>query len=190
MPGQLPRLAPEHATNLEPNQPPGLVPSQAANIVQVNSMKIVDERNGVKVKTGVNKNVNINVSKNVMNVKECQAMLENGQSEVGSVSCYVEVMNTRNGPSGLKDLETESLQTKNKKQTFKFTQTSNSRKINSSRNILPAVFTPTKRKLMEAKTVRNLISKFESSPAADPSGGGEGIIESPAKRRKCNLVAK
>ena len=193
MPGQLPRLAPEHATNLEPNQPPGLVPSQAANIVQVNSMKIVDERNGVKVKTGVNKNaknVNINVSKNVMNVKECQEMLENGQSEVGSVSCYVEVMNTRNGPSGLKDLETESLQTKNKKQTFKFTQTSNSRKINSSRNILPAVFTPTKRKLMEAKTVRNLISKFESSPAADPSGGGEGIIESPAKRRKCNLVAK
>ena len=175
------------------NRPAGLVPSQAANIVQINYMKIVDERNGVKVKTGVNKNaknVNINVSKNVMNVKECQEMLENGQSEVGSVSCYVEVMNTRNGPSGLKDLETESLQTKNKKQTFKLTKISTSRKINSSRNILPAVFTPTKRKLMEAKTVRNLISKFESSPAADPSGGGEGIIESPAKRRKCNLVAK
>ena len=42
-----------------------------------------------------------------MNVKECQEMLENGQSEVGSVSCDVEVMNTRNGPSGLKDLETD-----------------------------------------------------------------------------------
>ena len=43
---------------------------------------------------------------------------------------------------------------------------------------------------MEAKTVKNLISKFESSPAADPSGGGDWVIESPAKRRRCNLVAE
>ena len=100
-------------------------------------------------------------------------------------------MNTKNGPSGRKDLEAKSLQTSNKNPTFKCTQTSNtsSRKINSSRNILPTVCTPTKRKLMEAKTVKNLISKFEMSPAADPSGC-EGIIESPAKRRKCNLVAE
>ena len=115
---------------------------------------------------------------------------------LGSVSC-VEVMSPRNGPSGRTDLEGESLQTNIKKPTFKYTQTLNSplnspstsRKTNNSRNILPTVCTPTKRKLLEAKTVKNLISKFEMSPAADPSGCEE-IIESPAKRRKCNLVAK
>ena len=111
-------------------------------------------------------------------------MSENGQSEVGSVSFDL------NGPSGLKDLETESLETNKKKKIFKFTKTSTSRKINSIWNILPAVLTPTKRKLMEAKTVKNLISKFESTPATDPNGGGEGVIESPAKRWRCNLVAE
>ena len=71
-------------------------------------------------------------------------------------------MNAKNGPSGLKELGTESLETNNKKQTSKVTQTSTSRKINSSRNILLDIFTPTKRKLMETKTVKNLILKFES----------------------------
>ena len=148
-------------------------------------IKTVDNKNA--------KNVNIDVSKNVKNVKECQEISENGQSEVGSVSFDVLKsieMNAKTGPSCLKELETESLETNNKKQTFKVTKTSTSRKINSSRNILPAVFTPTKRKLMEAKTVKNLISKFESLPAADPSGGGEGVMESPEKWRRCNLVAE
>ena len=143
-------------------------------------MQIVDEKNGVKIKTVDNKNaknVNIDVSKNVKNVKECQEISENGQSEVGSVSFDVIKSiekNAKNCPSGPKELETKSLETNNKKQTFKVTKNSTSRKINSSRNILPAIFTPTKRKLMEAKTVKNLISKFESSPVADTSGVGRG----------------
>ena len=122
---------------------------------------ISGEKNEVEVKNEVIKNVNMNVSKNE---NECQRMIDIGQSEVGPVNCCVRVMSPRNGPSGLTDLERESLQTNNKKPTFKCTQTSNSnspstsRKINNSRNILPTVFTPTKRKLLEAKTVKNLIS--------------------------------
>ena len=135
MPGQLPRLAPEHATNLEPNQPPRLVPSRAANIC--------DEKNEVKIKTDMirnAKNAYRNVRKNV-NVEECQRMLGIGQSEVGSVSC-VDVMSPRNGPSGLIDLEGESLQTNIKKPTFStfssstLNSPSTSRKSIISRNIL------------------------------------------------------
>jgi hypothetical protein len=61
-----------------------------------------------------------------------------------------------------------------KKETFKIfnitkTKTSSSKKIrvNSSQNILPAMSTPTKCKLIEAQTVKNMILIFESSPAAD-----------------------
>ena len=122
-------------------------------------------------------------------------MSEIGQSEMRSVSCEVmksAKQNAKNGLSGLKEINAESLDTNIKKeQTFKIfniAKTSSSKKMKirvSSQNILPAISTPTKRKLIEAKTVKNLISMFESSPAADPTGGGEGVLESPAKRRKC-----
>ena len=97
-----------------------------------------------------------------------------------------DTQNVKNGMSGRKELSAESLETNNeKKKTFKIfniSKTSSSqpsyskqRKNNSCQNILPAMSTPTKRKLIEAKTVQNLISRFESSPAADLTGcGGKG----------------
>ena len=45
--------------------------------------------------------------------------------------------------------------------------------------------------MIETKTVQTLISRFESTPAADLTvndGGGE--VESPAKRRRCNLIGE
>ena len=45
--------------------------------------------------------------------------------------------------------------------------------------------------MIETKTVQTLISRFESTPAADLTvndGGGE--VESPAKRRRCNPIGE
>ena len=192
----------KEATKHEPRRPPRLAPSQAENIVHFSKIKIAEEKNVVEIKTvdSMNaKNANIDVIKNVMNDRECQGISENGQSEVGSVSCEVmksAEQNAKNDLSGLKELNTESLDTSiRKKQPFKIfniTKTSSSKKIrvNSSRNILPVISTPTKRKLIEAKTVKNLISIIESSPAADPTGDGEGVLESLARWRKYNLIAE
>ena len=132
-------LAPSQATNLEPSRPPRLAPSQAENIVHFSKIKIAEEKNVVEIKTvdSMNaKNANIDVSKNVMNDRECQGISENGQSEVESVSCEVmksAEQNAKNGPSRLKELNTESLDTSiRKKQPFKIfniTKTSSSKKI-------------------------------------------------------------
>ena len=102
-------------------------------------------------------------------------MSEIGQNEVGSVRYEImknDKQNVKNGVSGRKEISAESLETNNEKKTFKIfnrSKTSSSqpsyskqRKFNSSQNILPAVSTPTKRKLIEAKTVQNLILRFES----------------------------
>ena len=107
----------------------------------------------------------------VMNDKESQSMSEIGQSEVRSVSCKVtenDKQNDRNNVSGLKELPTESLDTNSMKKTFKvfnISKTLSSKKsktrIISSQNILPALSTPTKRKLIEEKTVQNLIKDLK-----------------------------
>ena len=105
--------------------------------------------------------------------------------------------NDKNNVSGLKELPTESLDTNSMKKTFKvfnISKTLSSKKsktkIISSQNILPALSTPTKRKLLEEKNVQNLISRFENSPAANLTGV-EGVgLESPAKRWRYKLIAE
>ena len=112
------------------------------------------------------KNAYTDASKNVLNDRICQGMSEIGQNEVGSVRYEImknDIQNVKNGVSGRKELSAESLETNNeKKKTFKIfniSKTSSSqpsyskqRKVNSSQNILPAMSTPTKRKLIQAKT--------------------------------------
>ena len=184
-PGRPPRLAPERATSLEQDQPPRLVPVHAADIC---SMK-----NEVEVNDEIIENMNMK------NENDRPGMIDIGQSEVMYPKNCVRMENSENGPSGLTDLKGDSLSTNSKKSGFKHTPTSNlnfllnspssSRKKSTSRPFLPTVITPTKRKLLEAKTVKNMISKFEMQPATDPSGS-EPIVESPAKRRKFNLIAR
>ena len=119
------------------------------------------------------KNAYTDVSKNVLNDRICQGMSEIGRNKVGSVRYEItknDIQNVKNGVSGRKEISAESLETNNEKKTFKIfniSKTSSSqpsyskqRKVNSSQNILPAMSTPTKRKLIEAKTVQNLISRF------------------------------
>ena len=121
------------------------------------------------------------------------------QPEPSPIQLWKIPMNLQDLNEYLTDLEGDSLPTNRKKSGFKYTPTSNlnlnlnspstSRKKLISRPFLPTVITPTKRKLLEAKTVKNMISKFEMQPATDPSGS-EPIVESPAKRRKFNLIAR
>jgi hypothetical protein len=150
VPGPSPRLVSDHATILAPGYPPRLVPEHAANIVQISNVKIVDEKDVVKVKT-VNikkaKNVKNDVTKNVKNVRECQTYSENGQSEVRSVCLDVVKTDDRNGQSGLSGFEANTLDMNNRKQTFTVKVKNSSRKVKvtSGQKILPTIITPTKR---------------------------------------------
>ena len=69
--------------------------------------------------------------------------------------------NDRNGTSGLRGFVAETPEMNNSKPifTFKFTNSSSKVKANSSRKILPTVFTPKKRKellhLFELPTLEN-----------------------------------
>ena len=136
--------------------------------MQFSKVKIAEEKDIVEIKTadGMNarnvKNAYINAIKNVMSDKECQRMSEICQSELRSVSYKVTKnvkQNDKNNVSGLKELPTESLDTNSMKKTFKvfnISKTLSSKKsktkIISSQNILPALSTPTKQKLLEEKT--------------------------------------
>ena len=62
-----------------------------------------------------------------MNDRICQGMSEIGQNEVGSVRYEImknDKQNVKNGVSGRKELSTESLDTNNRKKTFKAFNTS------------------------------------------------------------------
>ena len=105
---------------------------------------------------------------NMKSENECPRMNDIGQSEVMYPKECVRMESKENGPSGLTDLEGDFLSTNSKKSGFKNTPASNlilnlnspssSRKKYSSRPFLPTAITPTKRKLLEAKTVKNMIT--------------------------------
>ena len=50
--------------------------------------------------------------------------------------------------------------------------------------------TPTKRKLISDENIHSLICRFENTTSNHLHGGGGGVVESPAKRRRYEALAE
>ena len=62
----------------------------------------------------------------------------------------------------------------------------NNRKLTDSNMLL----TPTKRKLISDQNIQSLICNYENTTTNHLRGGWRGVVKSPAKRRRCEILAE